>query len=98
MNYTLPIFPLAVLIDVLPNPTIMDRILLVEVIVENVFISTHPLVAHKLSILRSKETEPKKFRALVKEIAGLLAYEATIDLVTSTIKIETPLQKLMGRN
>ena len=39
----------------------------------NVFASTHPLVAHKLSRLRDKKTEPKKFRELVREIAALLA-------------------------
>ena len=44
---------------------------------ENVFASTHPLVAHKITKLRSKDTEPKKFRELVRELAGLLAYEAT---------------------
>jgi uracil phosphoribosyltransferase len=58
----------------------------------NVYASKHPLVAHKLSILRDKETKPKKFRQLVKEIAGLLAYEATLDLATSPVEIETPLQ------
>ncbi|HMV29363.1 MAG TPA: uracil phosphoribosyltransferase, partial [Anaerolineales bacterium] len=42
----------------------------------NVYASKHPLIAHKLSILRDKNTKPKKFRQLVKEIAGLLAYEA----------------------
>ncbi len=62
----------------------------------NVFISSHPLIAHKLSILRSMDTEPKKFRALVKEIAGLLAYEATVDLRTGPIDIATPLTKTSG--
>jgi len=56
--------------------------------------STHPLVAHKLSRLRDKKTEPKKFRELVREIAGLLAYEATADLATSPVEIETPLAKM----
>ena len=46
----------------------------------NVLASQHPLVAHKLSRLRDKNTEPKKFRELVREIAALLAYEATADL------------------
>ncbi len=62
----------------------------------NVFISNHPLIAHKLSILRSIDTEPKKFRALVKEIAGLLAYEATSDLRTGPTDIITPLAKASG--
>ncbi len=56
--------------------------------------SNHPLIAHKLSRLRDKNTEPKKFRELVREIAGLLAYEATADLQTTPIEIETPLTKM----
>jgi len=59
--------------------------------------SSHPLVAHKLSRLRDKNTEPKKFRELVKEIAGLLAYEATADLQTRPLEIETPLEKMMAQ-
>ena len=58
--------------------------------------STHPLVAHKLSRLRDKKTEPKKFRELVREIASLLAYEATADLMTVPRELETPLTKTMG--
>ena len=58
--------------------------------------STHPLVAHKLSRLRDKKTEPKKFRELVREIASLLAYEATADLLTVPRELETPLTKTMG--
>ncbi len=57
----------------------------------NVFVSNHPLIAHKLSLLRSTETEPKKFRELVREIAGLLAYEATLDLETEPVDVSTPL-------
>ena len=59
--------------------------------------SKHPLVAHKLSRLRNKNTEPKKFRELVQEIAGLLAYEATADLQTTPIEIETPLTKMTAQ-
>ncbi|MBL8089621.1 MAG: uracil phosphoribosyltransferase [Anaerolineales bacterium] len=59
--------------------------------------SKHPLVAHKLSRLRDKDTEPKKFRELVREIAGLLAYEATANLQTNEIEIETPLQTMKAR-
>ncbi len=58
--------------------------------------STHPLVAHKLSRLRDKNTEPKKFRELVREIASLLAYEATADLLTIPRELETPLAKVIG--
>jgi uracil phosphoribosyltransferase len=62
----------------------------------NVFASNHPLVAHKLSRLRDKNTEPKKFRELVREIAALLAYEATADLQTVPRDLETPLAPTMG--
>lgn len=62
----------------------------------NVFASTHPLVAHKLSRLRDKNTDPKKFRELVREIAALLAYEATADLQTVPRQLETPLAHMTG--
>jgi uracil phosphoribosyltransferase len=62
----------------------------------NVFASTHPLVAHKLSRLRDKHTEPKKFRELVREIAALLAYEATADLAVMPRELETPLARITG--
>jgi uracil phosphoribosyltransferase len=58
---------------------------------ENVFISNHPMIVHKLGILRDVNTEPKKFRALVREMAALLAYEATADLLTEPIQVQTPL-------
>ncbi len=62
----------------------------------NVYASNHPLVAHKLSRLRDKITEPKKFRELVREIAALLAYEATADLAVAPREFETPLAKMTG--
>ncbi len=64
----------------------------------NIYPSSHPLVAHKLARLRSKNTEPKKFRELVREMAALLAYEATADLTTSPIQVETPLALAPGAN
>jgi uracil phosphoribosyltransferase len=63
----------------------------------NVYESKHPLVAHKLSRLRDKNTEPKKFRELVREIAALLAYEATADLAVTPRELETPLAKMTGQ-
>jgi uracil phosphoribosyltransferase len=63
---------------------------------ENVYPSAHPLVAHKLTLLRDKRTEPKKFRELVREISALMAYEATTDLLTQPKKVETPLAKAEG--
>lgn len=57
----------------------------------NVFPSNHPLVAHKLSILRDVKTDPQKFRELIKELATLLTYEATANLSVRPIKVNTPL-------
>ena len=57
----------------------------------NIYPSQHPLVAHKLTRLRDKNTQPKKFRELTREIAALLTYEATADLKLSPRKVETPL-------
>jgi uracil phosphoribosyltransferase len=64
---------------------------------EEVFISRHPLIQHKLTLLRRTVTEPKKFRELVREIAQLLVYEATLDLPLRPLEIETPLAKLMAQ-
>jgi uracil phosphoribosyltransferase len=62
----------------------------------NVYASSHPLVAHKLTRLRDRNTDPKKFRELVREMAALLVYEATADLATAPYQVETPLAQLMG--
>jgi uracil phosphoribosyltransferase len=62
----------------------------------NVHASSHPLVAHKLTKLRDQRTEPKKFRELVREIAGLLTYEATADLLVQPRRVETPLATYNG--
>ncbi len=50
----------------------------------------HPLIQHKISLLRNKQTGTKEFRDLVGEIANLLCYEATRDLPTEEVEIETP--------
>ena len=60
---------------------------------ENVIIFDHPLILHKLSILRDKNTPSKEFRALVSEIATLMCYEATRDLPLEEVEIETPICK-----
>ncbi|MEA3336007.1 MAG: uracil phosphoribosyltransferase [Chloroflexota bacterium] len=57
----------------------------------DVHVSNHPLIRHKLTLLRDKRTEPKKFRELVRELAILLAYEATQDLGVSSATVETPM-------
>lgn len=51
----------------------------------------HPLVQHKISLLRSKSTGTKEFRDLVSEIATLMCYEATRDLPTEEVEVETPI-------
>ena len=65
---------------------------------ENTFVSPHPLVAHKLARLRDERTDPKKFRELIREIAGLMAYEATRDLATTPVRVRTPLEETEGQN
>ena len=62
-----------------------------------VFVSLHPLVAHKLVRLRDKNTNSRKFRELVREIAALLTYEATTDLQITPRKVETPLAPFEGQ-
>lgn len=54
----------------------------------------HPLVQHKLSIMRNKETSTKKFRTLLKEIAMFMGYEVTRDFPLTYEEIETPLMKM----
>ena len=58
-----------------------------------VHVLNHPLILHKLSIIRDKDTGVKEFRELVSEIASLMCYEATRDLETETIEVETPVAK-----
>ncbi len=55
-----------------------------------VHVFDHPLIQHKLAILRDKSTGTKEFRALVNEIAGLMCYEATRNLPTREVLVETP--------
>ena len=57
----------------------------------NVYVLDHPLIQHKLAILRNKETSVKEFRELVGEIAGLMCYEATRNLPTKEVQVETPI-------
>ena len=55
-----------------------------------VHIMDHPLIHHKLAVLRNKETPVKEFRELVNEISGLMCYEATRNLPTMDVEVETP--------
>jgi uracil phosphoribosyltransferase len=59
----------------------------------NLTVIGHPLVQHKVSVLRQQETSKKKFKELVDEIAMLMAYEVTRDLPLEEVEIETPLER-----
>ena len=58
----------------------------------NVTIFDHPLIKHKITLLRDKKTGTKDFRVLVEEIAMLMGFEALRDLPTELIEVETPIQ------
>ena len=62
---------------------------------ENVIVLNHPLIQHKISRLRDKNTGTSEFRALVEEIAMLMGYEALSDLPLHDIEVETPIEKCM---
>ncbi|HLI89060.1 MAG TPA: uracil phosphoribosyltransferase [Ktedonobacteraceae bacterium] len=74
-----------------PQPT-RDEVLHLP----RVHISTHPVMAHKMTALRDKRTQPPEFYRLVKEIGALLAYEATANLALETCPVETPLATTRG--
>ena len=63
---------------------------------EMIHVMDHPMVAHKLTILRNKDTSVKEFRELVSEIGMFLAYEATRDLPLTTKEVETPICKTVA--
>ena len=62
---------------------------------ENVTIFNHPLIQHKISILRNKNTGTNEFRSLIEEIAMLMGYEALRDLPTEEVEVETPIETCM---
>src|SRR5256886_4864480 len=62
----------------------------------NLTVLDHPLIQHKLSILRDKNTPTRDFKQLVNEIAMLMAYEVTKDLPLETAEGETPLERMRG--
>ncbi len=57
----------------------------------NVYVIDHPLIQHKLAILRNQETPVKEFRELISEISGLMCYEATRNLPTQEVLVQTPI-------
>jgi uracil phosphoribosyltransferase len=59
-------------------------------------VANHPLITHKLTVLRNKTTPSPQFRQLVEELVTLLAYEATRDIRVEPVEIETPVQKTTG--
>ncbi len=61
-----------------------------------IVVSQHPLIKHKLAILRNQDTDPPKFRQLVHEISKLLAYEATMDLPLRQVTVTTPMGMAQG--
>lgn len=63
----------------------------------SVFQSAHPLVQHKLALLRDVNTEPKRFRELVREVTWLLLYEATEDLTPVERPVTSPMGSTMGK-
>ena len=62
-----------------------------------VFVTDHPLITHKLSIMRNKKTGSKDFRELLDEIAMLMGYEITRDLPLENVTIETPLTRMTAK-
>jgi uracil phosphoribosyltransferase len=63
---------------------------------KGVYISDHPLVKHKLTLLRNRQTDPRQFRSLMREISLLLCYEATRDLQLEAHTVETPMGRAAG--
>ena len=62
----------------------------------NLTVIQHPLLQHKLTLLRDRQTSTRDFKQLVGEIAALMAYEVTRDLPASPVEVETPLEKMQG--
>jgi uracil phosphoribosyltransferase len=63
----------------------------------NLTVLSHPLIQHKLTLLRDKRTSIRDFKQLVSEIATLMAYEVTKDLPTEPVEIDTPLERMTGQ-
>lgn len=61
-----------------------------------VHISRHPVIAHKMTLLRDKRTPPPAFYRTVRELGSLLAYESTADLKLEPVRIETPIESMTG--
>ena len=65
--------------------------------IKNLHVITHPLVQHKLTLMRNKQASTNSFRRLLNELSMLMAYEVTRDMPTQPVQIETPLEKMTGQ-
>ncbi len=65
--------------------------------IPNLHVINHPLVQHKLTLMRNKEASTNSFRRLLNELSMLMAYEVTRDMATQEVEIETPLEKMNAR-
>ena len=65
--------------------------------IPNLHVISHPLVQHKLTLMRKKEASTNSFRRLLNELSMLMAYEVTRDMATQEVEIETPLEKMTAR-
>lgn len=63
---------------------------------ENVTIFKHPLIQHKISLIRSKDCGTREFRTVIREISMLMGYEVLSDLETELVEIETPMETMKG--
>jgi uracil phosphoribosyltransferase len=63
----------------------------------NLTVPNHPLIQHKVTLLRDKNTATRDFKALVNELAMLMAFEATADLPLEDVEVETPLERTTGK-
>ncbi|MDQ6880497.1 MAG: uracil phosphoribosyltransferase, partial [Pseudomonadota bacterium] len=63
----------------------------------NVHLIDHPLVQHKLTLMRNKEASTTSFRRLLNELSMLMAYEVTRDMALQDVELETPMEKMTGK-
>jgi uracil phosphoribosyltransferase len=81
---------------VLPRTIGADFLERENIVGAKVYVSQHPLVKHKLTLLRDKKTDHRKFRELVREISVMLCYEATQDIALASTTVETPMAQAPG--
>ncbi|HET9150312.1 MAG TPA: uracil phosphoribosyltransferase, partial [Gemmatimonadales bacterium] len=85
-------------LPILPIPPALPHIPpMLRTSFSNLTVLDHPLIQHKVTLLRDKGTSTRDFKQLVNEIAMLMAFEVTKDLPTEPVSIETPLERMEGR-